>query len=210
VALLLRSKIRVNVEVVGHFQQRDQQRALISWLKKTLVSLSEQELVDCSGAEGNNGCEGGLMDFAFQYIINNGGITTESAYPYTAQDGTCNSAGQPPGATISSFTDVSPSDNDALHTAVAQQPISIAIEADQDGFQFYSEGVFTGECGDALDHGVLVVGYNQTASPAYWIVKNSWGPSWGDMGYIFLVDDPTLNGGSGQCGMLTEPSYPVI
>jgi len=177
---------------------------------KKLVSLSEQELVDCSAAEGNSGCEGGLMDFGFQYIIDNKGITTEKAYPYTATDGTCASTGKPVGATISSFSDVSPSDNDALRAAVVQQPVSIAIEADQDGFQFYSSGVFSGDCGDALDHGVLVVGYNQTASPAYWIVKNSWGSSWGDAGYIFLVDDATLNGGTGQCGLLSEPSYPVV
>jgi len=177
---------------------------------KKLVSLSEQELVDCSAAEGNSGCEGGLMDFGFQYIIDNKGITTEKAYPYTATDGTCASTGKPVGATISSFTDVTGSDNDALRAAVVQQPISIAIEADQDGFQFYSSGVFSGDCGDALDHGVLVVGYNQTATPAYWIVKNSWGASWGDAGYIFLVDDATLNGGTGQCGLLSEPSYPVV
>jgi len=177
---------------------------------KKLVSLSEQELVDCSAAEGNSGCEGGLMDFGFQYIIDNKGITTEKAYPYTATDGTCASTGKPVGATISSFTDVSPSDNDALRAAVAQQPVSIAIEADQDGFQFYQSGVFSGDCGDALDHGVLVVGYNQTATPAYWIVKNSWGSRWGDAGYIFLVDDATLNGGTGQCGLLSEPSYPVV
>jgi len=177
---------------------------------KKLVSLSEQELVDCSAAEGNSGCEGGLMDYGFQYIIDNAGITTEKAYPYTATDGTCASTGKPVGATISSFTDVTGSDNDALRAAVAQQPISIAIEADQDGFQFYSSGVFSGDCGDALDHGVLVVGYNQTASPAYWIVKNSWAATWGDAGYIFLVDDATLNGGTGQCGLLSEPSYPVI
>jgi len=174
-----------------------------------LVSVSEQELVDCSQAEGNDGCEGGLMDYAFQYIIDNGGITTEAAYPYTATDGTCQSDGMPLGATISTFTDVAGSDNDALHAAVAQQPVSIAIEADQDGFQFYQSGVFTGDCGDALDHGVLAVGYNQTANPPYWIVKNSWGVSWGDQGYIYLVDDPTLNDGTGQCGLLSEPSYPT-
>jgi len=156
-----------------------------------LVSLSEQELVDCSAAEGNAGCEGGLMDYGFQYIIDNDGITTEKAYPYTATDGQCASTGKPVGATITSFSDVAGSDNDALRTAVAQQPVSIAIEADQDGFQFYSSGVFSGDCGDALDHGVLVVGYNQTSTPAYWIVKNSWGASWGDAGYIFLVDDAT-------------------
>jgi len=178
--------------------------------KNKLVSLSEQELVDCSQAEGNDGCEGGLMDYGFQYIIDNDGITTEKAYPYTATDGTCQSSGKPVGATISTFSDVTPMDNDALRTAVVQQPVSIAIEADQDGFQFYSSGVFSGTCGDALDHGVLVVGYNQTVTPAYWIVKNSWAATWGDQGYIYLVDDATLNGGSGQCGLLSEPSYPTI
>jgi len=181
------------------------------FLKKgKLVSLSEQELVDCSAAEGNSGCEGGLMDYGFQYIIDNKGITTEKAYPYTATDGNCASTGKPVGATITSFTDVTPSDNDALRAAVAQQPISIAIEADQDGFQFYSSGVFSGDCGNALDHGVLVVGYNQTSTPNYWIVKNSWAAIWGDAGYIYLVDDATLNAGTGQCGLLSEPSYPVV
>jgi len=174
-----------------------------------LVSLSEQELVDCSQAEGNDGCNGGLMDYGFQYIIDNNGITTEAAYPYTATDGTCQSDGMPVGATITTFTDVTGSDNDALRAAVAQQPVSIAIEADQDGFQFYTSGIFDGACGDALDHGVLAVGYNQTSTPPYWIVKNSWGSSWGDAGYIFLVDDPTLNSGTGQCGLLSEPSYPT-
>jgi cathepsin L len=176
----------------------------------TLVSLSEQQLVDCSAAEGNSGCEGGLMDYGFQYIIDNKGITTEKAYPYTAKDDpTCKAKGKPVGATITTFTDVASNNNAALHTAVDGRPVSIAIEADQDGFQFYSEGVFTGTCGNALDHGVLLVGYNSTVTPPYWIVKNSWGASWGDMGYIYLVDDPTLNGGSGQCGLLSEPSYPT-
>jgi len=97
-----------------------------------------------------------------------------------------------------------------MKAAVAQQPVSIAIEADQDSFQFYSSGVLTADCGDALDHGVLVVGYNSTSTPPYYIVKNSWGADWGLSGYIYLVDDPTLNDGSGQCGMLSQPSYPTV
>jgi C1A family cysteine protease len=174
-----------------------------------LVSLSEQELVDCSQAEGNSGCEGGLMDFGFQYIMDNKGITTEKAYPYTAQDGTCASSGKPVGATISGFSDVKSNNAPALRTASAVQPISVAIEADQDGFQFYSSGVFSGACGASLDHGVLVVGYNQTTTPHYWIVKNSWGTSWGMAGYMNMLDDSTKNSGAGQCGILSEPSFPT-
>jgi cathepsin L len=175
-----------------------------------LVSLSEQELVDCSQAEGNSGCEGGLMDFGFQYIIDNKGITSEKSYPYTAQDGTCQSSGKTNVATINGFSDVTANSATALKSAAAIQPVSVAIEADQDGFQFYSSGVFTGTCGDALDHGVLVVGYNSTTTPHYWIVKNSWGTSWGMEGYMNMLDDATKNGGSGQCGIMSEPSVPTI
>ena len=144
------------------------------------VSLSEQQLVDCSGAEGNQGCNGGLMDYGFQYIIDNKGITSETNYPYTAQDGTCNKqkAGQV-FATISGFTDVSTNSEMALMTAVVQQPVSVAIEADQSVFQLYSGGVMTAKCGTNLDHGVLLVGYGTLANEDYWIVKNSWGTDWG-------------------------------
>jgi cathepsin L len=173
-----------------------------------LTSLSEQQLVDCSSAEGNEGCNGGLMDDGFQYIIDNKGICSEDAYPYTAADGTCQTC--TPVSTISSFVDVTANDEDALAAAVAQQPVSVAIEADQDGFQFYSGGVFDGTCGTNLDHGVLAVGYGTDSSSGedYWLVKNSWGSSWGDNGYIMLVK----KGGqtAGQCGIAMEPSYPVV
>jgi KDEL-tailed cysteine endopeptidase len=174
-----------------------------------LVSLSEQQLVDCSGAEGNQGCNGGLMDQAFQYIIDNKGLCTEAAYPYQGVDGNCASTTCTVAATITSFSDVPGSNEVALETAIAQQPVSIAIEADQASFQFYTSGVMTAACGTQLDHGVLVVGYGNDATGGdYYKVKNSWGASWGDNGYILLGRGASFNP-SGQCGIQMEPSYPT-
>jgi cathepsin L len=170
----------------------------------TLVSLSEQQLVDCSGAQGNQGCNGGLMDQAFEFIIQNGGITGEKDYPYTAQDGTCQT-GKPVRATISSYTDVTSGDEASLRKAIAVGPVSVAIEADQACFQFYSGGVLSDpSCGTQLDHGVLAVGYVNSGSTPYYIVKNSWGNSWGMQGYVNIAEN------SDECGIAMEPSYPVV
>jgi C1A family cysteine protease len=172
----------------------------------TLVSLSEQQLIDCSTGQGNQGCNGGMMDDAFQYVIQNGGLTTEDQYPYTATGpNTCEAAGKSFAAKITGYTDVQPNSDEALMAAVAKQPVSVAIEADQSAFQFYSSGVLTAACGSNLDHGVLVVGYNSAA----WIVKNSWGPDWGDNGYIQLARG-TAYDPAGQCGILSDPSYVTI
>jgi C1A family cysteine protease len=171
----------------------------------TLTSLSEQQLMDCSKSEGNMGCNGGLMDYAFEYVIKNNGICSESSYPYKEEDGTCQSC--TPVATISSYKDVQESES-ALETAVTQQPVSIAIEADQEAFQFYNGGVMTGTCGTELDHGVLAVGYGTYSGTDYWKVKNSWGPSWGLEGYILLEKGKSQSGG--QCGILMSASYPVV
>jgi len=174
---------------------------------KSLISLSEQQLVDCSTAQGNQGCNGGLMDQAFTYIEKNNGICLESAYPYTGVDGTCQTTCTK-SATISSYVDLPVGNETALLVAAAQQPVSIAIEADQSGFQLYTGGVFTGACGTALDHGVLVAGFgtDNTVSPAldYWLVKNSWGAAWGESGYIRLVR------GINQCGLTNAASFPVV
>jgi len=162
--------------------------------------------VDCSGPQGNQGCNGGMMDQAFQFIISNGGITSEAQYPYTAAQGTCNT-NVTSVATISSFVDVQSGSESALLQAVNIGPVSIAIEADQECFQFYSGGVLSDpSCGTNLDHGVLVVGYgtDATSNQPYWIVKNSWGASWGESGYIRLIR------GTNECGIATEPSYPVV
>jgi C1A family cysteine protease len=177
--------------------------------KGNLVSLSEQQLVDCSGPEGNQGCNGGLMDYAFEYIINNKGITTEAAYPYTAQDGTCASKGKPVAATLSGYKDVAANSEVALETAIVQQPVSVAVEADQSVFQFYSGGVMDSACGTQLDHGVLAVGYGTDTGKEYYKVKNSWGADWGEQGYIRLGRGTKFNP-SGQCGIQMEPSYPVV
>ena len=174
----------------------------------SLSSLSEQQLVDCSTAEGNQGCNGGLMDYGFQYVIDNRGLGSEAAYPYTATGpNACNKVASV--AKISSFTDVPTNSELALVTAIAQQPVSVAVEADQDSFQFYSSGVMTKACGTALDHGVLAVGYGTLGGQNYYKVKNSWGSSWGDSGYI-LLGRGTSFGSSGQCGIQMDPSYPVV
>jgi cathepsin L len=167
----------------------------------TLASLSEQQLVDCSGSEGNEGCNGGLMDYAFEWIISNKGITGEKNYPYKAQDGTCKT-NVPVVATITGYTDVPSGDEDSLMDAVTQGPTSVAIEADQSCFQFYSGGVLdNASCGTQLDHGVLAVGYG-TDGKQYWKVKNSWGASWGEKGYIRMVR------GKNECGISLAASYP--
>jgi len=172
----------------------------------TLTSLSEQELMDCSVLYGNHGCNGGLMDNAFKYIIAKG-ITTEANYPYTAKDGLCNkSKAAQVASTLSKYTDVATDNVAQLQAAVAMQPISVAVEADQDAWQMYKGGVVTKNCGTALDHGVLIVGYNTTVTPNYWIVKNSWGATWGEAGYIRIA----IVSGNGLCGIQMQPSYGTV
>ncbi|XP_061351273.1 vignain-like [Gastrolobium bilobum] len=173
-----------------------------------LVSLSEQELVDCDNDE-NAGCNGGLMEYAFEFIKQNGGITTESSYPYTASDGSCDaSKANDPAVLIDGHETVPANDEDALLKAVSNQPVSVAIDAGGSDFQFYSEGVFTGTCGTELDHGVAVVGYGTTVDGTnYWIVKNSWGPEWGEQGYIRMQRN--ISDKKGLCGIAMEASYPI-
>jgi len=178
--------------------------------KGTLPSVSEQQLVDCSTAEGNQGCNGGLMDYAFEYIIKNKGITTEAAYPYTATGpNACAAAGKPVAATLSGYKDVPVNSETALETAIAQQPVSVAVEADQSVFQFYSGGVMDSACGTQLDHGVLAVGYGVLGGKEYYLVKNSWGASWGANGYILLGRGAKFNP-AGQCGIQQAGSYPIV
>jgi len=182
-----------------------------------IVTLSEQQLIDCSKSYGNKGCSGGLMDNAFKYVEHAGGLCTEEDYPYTAKNGLvceaskCSSDNNDP---ISSYMDVRADSEASLMSAVAEGPVSIAIEADQTSFQHYKSGVLTAACGTKLDHGVLLVGYGESSGiiekQKFWKVKNSWGPTWGDEGYVMLVRDTDANRGKGECGILMQPSYPVV
>lgn len=146
---------------------------------KNLLSFSEQELVSCDSTD--QGCNGGWMDNAFTWMQNNGGISTEEAYPYTSgttmQSGTCQKYTNTANTAPTGFVDVTPNNVQALMAAVAQQPVSIAIQANQPSFQSYKGGVLTGKCGQQLDHGVLAVGYGTLNGVDYWKVKNSWGAS---------------------------------
>ena len=174
-----------------------------------LISLSEQELVDCDTNGEDQGCEGGLMDSAFEFIIGNGGLTTEANYAYKGVDGTCNKqkAGSS-AAKIKNYVDVPANSEAALLKAVAHHPVSVAIDAGGSDFQFYSGGVFTGQCGTELDHGVTAVGYGESDDGTkYWLVKNSWGTGWGEDGYIRMERD--IGADKGLCGIAMEASYPT-
>ncbi|XP_071733936.1 vignain-like [Rutidosis leptorrhynchoides] len=175
---------------------------------KELVSLSEQELIDCDTSE-NQGCNGGLMDLAFDFIKKKGGLTKEETYPYTAADGRCDAIKEnAPVVSIDGHEDVPQNNEDALMKAVANQPCAVAIDAEGSDFQFYKEGVFNGKCGTNLDHGVAVVGYGTTLDGTkYWIVKNSWGPEWGEKGYIRM--ERGISNKQGLCGIAMEASYPI-
>lgn len=178
-----------------------------AWAIKTgkLISLSEQQLVDCSTSYGNMGCNGGLMDSAFLYAIDHG-MCTESDIPYTAKDGSCKSCS--PTVTANSCFDVTPNDQLALKEAVFNRPVSVAIEADTLSFQLYKSGVISTKCGTNLDHGVLVVGYGEENGTLYWLVKNSWGTGWGDNGYVKIKRSESRND-EGLCGISMQPSYPT-
>jgi len=173
-----------------------------------LVSLSEQNLVDCSGKFGNQGCNGGLMDQAFSYIKANKGVDTEDSYPYVAEDQKCKFKAKDVGATVTGFTDIASGDETALTAAIASiGPISVAIDAGHDSFQLYSSGIYNEpDCSTTeLDHGVTAVGYDTSADGDYYIVKNSWAATWGQDGYIWMSRN-----NNNQCGIATQASYPLV
>lgn len=177
--------------------------------KGKLVSLSEQELVDCDTLD--HGCDGGVSYRALQWVTSNGGITTRDDYPYTGKAGPCDRAKLLRHAvTISGLQRVATRSEASLKNAVAGQPVAVSIEAGGDNFQHYKKGVYNGPCGTKLNHGVTVVGYGQEPNgDKYWIVKNSWGKGWGDQGYIKMKKD-VAGKPEGLCGIAIRPSYPLI
>jgi len=167
-----------------------------------LESFSEQQFVDCSRDQGNMGCNGGLMDQAFTYAEANS-IDSESQYPYTGRDGKCHAEA---GVTkVNKFTDVKQKSGASLMAAVAEGPVSVAIDAGH--LQFYFGGIIKHFCGTSLDHGVLAVGYGVEKDTPYWLVKNSWGSAWGEKGY-FRVKRDMKEGDAGLCGITLAASYP--
>ena len=179
------------------------------FLKKgQLVSLSEQNLVDCSTTYGNHGCKGGLMDNAFRYIKANGGIDTEESYPYQAHNEICRFKRADVGATVDGYTDI-PRENELALTQAIQEigPISVAMDASKSTFHYYHAGVYSDPtCSSTkLDHGVLAVGFGSDLGDEYYIVKNSWGTVWGLDGYFLIA----RNSGN-MCGLATQASYPLV
>lgn len=171
-----------------------------------LVSLSEQELVDCDTEGG--GCEGGYLEDGFEFIKKNGGIATEANYPYTATNDKCNTYKEASShvAQIKGYEKVPVNSELALQKAVANQPVSVTIESDS--FQFYSSGVFTEGCGTVLDHIVAAVGYGVTDDGTeYWILKNSWGTDWGEEGYIRILRN--IDAKEGLCGIAMDAGFPI-
>ena len=172
-----------------------------------LVSFSEQQFVDCDH-NGDMGCNGGLPSQAIQYAVDAGGVESEKNYPYTGSDGTCDFVEREVSGKFSGYKSVGRSNNDLMN-AVAQQPVSVAINAVQSSFQFYTSGVYDDpSCPSSmsdLDHAVLAVGYGSENGNDYWLVKNSWSTQWGDNGYIKMARGENVN----TCGILDVPVYPV-
>ncbi|KAH1063663.1 hypothetical protein J1N35_028650 [Gossypium stocksii] len=163
-----------------------------------LISLSEQQLLDCSTNGGNQGCRGGWMLNAFDYIVQNQGITTEEDYPYQSMPETCDTEKQinRVDVIINGYQMVPINDEQALLKVVANQPISVAIEGHGQDFIYYSSGVFTGDCGNTLSHAVTIVGYGISEEGLdYWLIKNSWGKTWGENGYMRIQRNVNTQGG---------------
>lgn len=177
--------------------------------KGQLLDLSEQQLVDCATGlpYTSRGCNGGEMDDAFKYVMQNGQCSAGS-YPYSAKSSNCLKCY--PVAHITGCYDVKPNDQNSLKSAVSLNPVSVAISADTKIFQSYSGGVITSSsCYTSLDHGVLIVGYGNENGIDYWNVKNSWGNTWGENGYVKIGRSSSDND-AGICGIAMDPSFPVV
>eukprot|EP00483_Globobulimina_turgida_P000161 UN00161 len=175
-----------------------------------IQELSEQQLVDCTYAIPD-GCQGGLQEDGFNYVSKNGGLCSEKEYPYTARDGHCDdkTCGTKYDS-ITGYKKVTKSSETALVDALAMGPIAVSVDAAGSGWQHYSGGVYSADCGTSLDHGVTGVGYgHESTGGDYWKIKNSWGTSWGMKGFMLICRNCNKNGNKGECGILEDNTYPV-
>lgn len=171
-----------------------------------LLDFSEQQLVDCDGS--SNGCNGGLMTYAFEYLIEARGMCSQVDYPYTAQDDSCKDTSCARIGTISAYVEVEANNGNQLLAAIAEHPVSVAVSAGSSVFQHYTSGVLdSSSCGTGLNHGVAAVGYGVEKGKTYLIVRNSWGGSWGDHGYLKIAHTPE---GAGICGINQMNCYPIV
>lgn len=182
-----------------------------------VLDLSEQQFVDCVHVGETSGCQGGFMDDAFTYSQDHA-VCSSTEYPYKAKNQACqieeSDFACEDKVHVTDFVDVQPNSKAAMKEALDKGPVSIGVSAGNLGFQFYFKGVLRFLCGKRLDHGVLAVGYGHQEATTflkatdYWIVKNSWGKSWGEHGYLRIKANENKNGGT--CGVLQVPSYPVV
>ncbi|KAL3820343.1 hypothetical protein ACJIZ3_006248 [Penstemon smallii] len=170
-----------------------------------LTSLSEQHILDCTNAAV--GCQGGWMDQAFEFVMNNAGLACDTYYPYQASKELCNAdMTSSLAVTITGFEHVPPSNETAMVLAVANQPVAVTI--DPGLFQFYMSGVLTGACGTSGAHAVAIIGYGTSEDGTkFWLGKNSWGAFWGENGFFRIERDVDVVGG--MCGLALGVSYPI-
>ncbi|CAH2071171.1 unnamed protein product [Thlaspi arvense] len=171
-----------------------------------LVTLSEQILINCN--KESNGCRGGKVETAFEFIVNNG-LGTDNDYPYKAVNGVCDGRHKEnnTNVVIDGYKNLPANDELALRKAVAHQPITAIIDSSSREFQLYESGVFDGTCGTNLNHGIVVVGYGTEKGRDYWIVRNSWGNTWGEAGYMKMARN--IANPRGLCGIAMRASYPL-
>jgi len=172
-----------------------------------LQTVAEQQLVDCAGGFKNMGCRGGLPSQAFQYLLWAGGIQGSASYPYTGRDGTCKFDKSKIAVQLSDEVNITQGAEKELFDAIGKTPVSVAYQVSGD-FRNYRSGVYDSkQCKSGpmdVNHAVLAVGYNSTAAGVpYYIVKNSWGTSFGIQGYFWMVRDKNM------CGVATCAAYPV-
>jgi len=176
--------------------------------KGSILEFSEQELVDCTRSYGNEGCQGGWMSWAFEYIREKG-ISTRKEYPYEGRNGPCRKKSN--SFQIKGCINVTKDDSDSLLEALNINPVSICVRANNREFMYYRRGIIKTGCGTPkaeLDHGITLVGADFEGSDAFWIAKNSWGSGWGESGYVRIKRD--TGKGQGICGIAMDNCYPSL